>query len=105
MGGGLPMTDTPRPVANDPETGDLQDRLVAALAQARPVDARIATAFLTPDGFIALKEPLAPAGTVRVLLGERPFLTHRGPEEPLAQPDAPEDEELVGPSEARRATR
>ena len=84
------------PVANDPATGTMEAQLLQALTQVRPHEARIATAYLTPDGFLALKHPLSTATSVRVLLGERPFLNRRGPAERLGRPD----DELGGPAEA-----
>lgn len=85
-------------VANDLATGALQGRLAAALERVRPESVRIATAYLTPDGFLALKNWLAEARDVRLLLGERPFLMRRGPEERLRQPV--DNEETAGPLEA-----
>ena len=61
-----------------------------------PEEVRIATAYLTPDGFRALQQGLERAKSTRLLLGERPFLTRKGPGETL-QPGA---EDLEGPSEA-----
>jgi Helicase conserved C-terminal domain/PLD-like domain/SNF2-related domain len=84
-------------VANDDRTGTMGEQLLRALREVRPSDVRIATAYLTPDGFLTLKEQLGTACSVQLLLGERPFLMRRGPEEKLAQPG---DEDLAGPSEA-----
>lgn len=88
----------PRPVANDSLTGSMHDRLIEALARVRPNTARVATAYLTPDGFRSLKDGLAGADSVQLLLGERPFLNRRGPEERLRQPA--DDADLAGPDEA-----
>lgn len=92
------MSDDPLVhIANDARTGSMGDQLRRALDRVRPSDVRIATAYLTPDGFLSFKEPLTSARSVQLLLGERPFLMRRGPEEKLAQPG---DEDLGGPSEA-----
>lgn len=61
------------------------------------MSARIATAYLTPDGFLTIKDQLATTGSVQLLLGERPFLARKGPTDRLGKP---EDEELSGPSES-----
>lgn len=95
---GTQPTIGPLPIANDALTGTMHDRLVQALARVRPHDARIATAYLTPDGFLSLKARLEGADSVQLLLGERPFLNRRGPEERLRQPD--DDQDLAGPEEA-----
>ena len=91
-------TDAPRPVANDPQTGTLEDRLQQALRWVSPHKVRIATAYLTPDGFLSLKDGLASSESVQMLLGERPFMNRRGPSDVLRQPD--EDDELRGPEES-----
>ena len=90
--------DTPRPISNDAEAGTLRDALQQAFGQVRPDEVRIATAYLTPDGFLALKSGLECAKSVQVLLGERPFLNRSGPRDVLGQPS--EDDELRGPGEA-----
>ena len=90
--------DTPQPVANDDATGSLEDALRRALAWAPPETARIATAYLSPAGLLTIEPSLAGAASVRLLLGERPFMTRRGPSDVLAQPG--EDAERQGPSEA-----
>ena len=84
-------------VANDAATGTMGAQLLDALRRVRPQSVRIATAYLTPDGFLALKDALEPVGSVQMLLGERPFLMRRGPEEKLGQPGA---DDLGGPLEA-----
>lgn len=88
----------PRPIANDGLTGTMEARLLEALGWVRPQSVRIATAYFTPDGFMSLKDGLTGASSVQILLGERPFLSRRGPEERLRQPS--DDEDLQGPSEA-----
>jgi Helicase conserved C-terminal domain/SNF2-related domain/PLD-like domain len=84
-------------VANDAATGPMERRLVRALERVNPDAVRIATAYLTPDGFMALKGQLESVPSVQLLLGERPFLKRRGPEDRLAQPL--DEEHLAGPSE------
>lgn len=88
----------PRPVANDFLTGNMQERLAEAFFRVLPREVNVATAYLTPDGFMRLKEGMSGASTVRLLLGERPFLNRRGPEERLRQPT--DDDDLAGPEEA-----
>ncbi len=85
-------------IANDPSTGSTEQHLLAALLRVRPERVRIATAYLTPDGFLTLKNGLGGAQTVRLLLGERPFLNRRGPSDVLGQPG--EEDELRGPAES-----
>ena len=63
-----------------------------------PQDIRIATAYLTPDGFMEIKDGMERASTVRLLLGERPFFNRRGPGDVLTQPGDPN--ELHGPAES-----
>ena len=67
-----------------------------ALETLRPQSACVATAYLTPDGFRALNDEMDRVKTVRVLLGERPFLRTLGPGETLAS----DGEDLFGPEEA-----
>lgn len=86
-----------RHVANEPVTGSMERELLRALERVRPREVRIATAYLTPDGMLELRRPLEEASSVKLLLGERPFLTPRGPRDILA---SPESAELAGPSEA-----
>jgi hypothetical protein len=86
------------PVSNDQLTGTLEQHLREGLAQTRPEEIAIATAYLTPDGFLALKDGMAGAERVRLLLGERPFLSRRGPADRLGQPS--DDDDLAGPGEA-----
>ncbi|MGE0598196.1 MAG: SNF2-related protein [Dehalococcoidia bacterium] len=88
----------PRPVANDFLTGTMDDRLKEAFFRVLPTDVNVATAYLTPDGFMRLKEGMSGASRVNLLLGERPFLNRRGPEERLRQPG--DDDDLAGPEEA-----
>jgi len=86
------------PIANEPTTGSMREHLVGALAHIAPSDVRIATAYLTPDGFLDLKEHMDNAARVRLLLGERPFLNRRGPRDVLSQPG--DHDELSGPAES-----
>ena len=86
------------PIANEPTTGTMREHLVGALARVDPEDVRIATAYLTPGGFMDLKEHMGNATRVRLLLGERPFLNRRGPRDVLAQPG--DHDELRGPAES-----
>lgn len=76
----------------------MQQALEAAIARVRPTSARVATAYLTPDGFKSLKDGLARAESVQLLLGERPFVSRRGPADRLRQPT--DDDDLEGPDEA-----
>src|SRR5215204_2470879 len=78
-------------VSNDELTGTLEQHLLGALGEITPRDVALATAYLTPEGFLSLKSVLAPARRVRVLLGERPFLSRRGPSDRLRQPTDDED--------------
>ena len=86
------------PIANEPTTGSMREHLAGALARVIPRDIRIATAYLTPDGFLDLKDGMEKAGSVRLLLGERPFLNRRGPGDVLSQPG--DRDELHGPAES-----
>ncbi|RLC92655.1 MAG: hypothetical protein DRI39_07960, partial [Chloroflexi bacterium] len=90
--------NSPLPIANDKSTGCMREHLLGALQRVLPRDVRIATAYLTPDGFLSLQPALEGAGTVLLLLGERPFLNRRGPGDVLAQPG--EQDELQGPPES-----
>ena len=45
-----------RPIANEDTTGSMKEHLVGALGRVIPRDVRIATAYLTPDGFLELKD-------------------------------------------------
>src|SRR5215204_6337481 len=94
----MQIARAPQPVSNDNLTGTLEQHLQSALAEITPRDVAIATAYLTPEGFLSLKSALAPAQRVRVLLGERPFLNRRGPSDRLGKPT--DDEDLAGPGEA-----
>ncbi len=86
------------PIANEPPTGTMRDHLLDALGRVEPGDVRIATAYLTPDGFLELKGNLELADSVRLLLGERPFMNRRGPRDVLSQPG--DHDELQGPSDS-----
>ena len=86
------------PIANGPTTGTMREHLAGALARVIPQDIRIATAYLTPDGFMEIKDGMERAVTVRLLLGERPFMNRRGPGDVLAQPG--DHDELHGPAES-----
>lgn len=92
------MTDTPLPIANDTSTGSMEHHLLGALQRVLPNHVRIATAYLTPDGFLSLRDGLIKAGTVQLLLGERPFMNRRGPRDVLSGPR--ETDELQGPAES-----
>ena len=85
-------------VANDTATGTMGAQLLQALQRVQARSVRIATAYLTPDGFLFLKDALESANSIQLLLGERPFLMRRGPEEKLGQPGV--DGDLGGPLEA-----
>ena len=56
------------PIANEPATGALREHLVTALGQVNPREIRIATAYLTPNGFMELKGQMEGAASVRLLL-------------------------------------
>lgn len=84
------------PVSNDPGTGSLEQHLHRALGRVQPSAVRIVTAYLTPDGFLALRLGLQKAASVRLLLGEPPFINRRGPADILSEP--PEYEDLKGPA-------
>ena len=86
------------PIANQPPTGSMREHLVGALSRVDPQDIRIATAYLTPDGFLELKDAMTRARNVKLLLGERPFMNRRGPRDVLIQPD--HEDELDGPADA-----
>ena len=86
------------PIANEPATGALREHLVTALGQVYPSEIRIATAYLTPNGFMELKGQMEGAASVRLLLGERPFLNRSGPRDVLARPSG--ETGLQGPSES-----
>ncbi len=86
------------PIANEPTTGTMREHLTGALARVIPQDIRIATAYLTPDGFMELKDGMRDAARVRMLLGERPFMNRRGPRDVLEQPG--DHDELHGPAES-----
>ncbi len=90
--------DHPLPIANDKSTGSMGDCLLGALQRVLPRNVCIATAYFTPDGFLSLKSGLEAAKSVRLLLGERPFMNRRGPKDVLAQPG--EADELQGPAES-----
>ena len=86
------------PIANEPATGSLREHLITALGQVNPREIRIATAYLTPNGFMELKGQMERAATVRLLLGERPFLNRSGPRDVLARPGG--ESGLQGPTES-----
>ena len=86
------------PIANESTIGSMREHLAGALARVGPREIRIATAYLTPDGFLELKDGMQEAASVRLLLGERPFLNRRGPGDILARPG--EQDELHGPAES-----
>jgi superfamily II DNA or RNA helicase len=86
-------------IANDERTSNVLFELNKSLSAIQPNHARIATAYLTPDGFRALKSNLGQAGKVQLLLGERPFLFRRGPTDTL---EPGESDDLLGPLEAIR---
>lgn len=88
----------PVPISNDEATGSTRDHLLGALQRILPRDIRIATAYLTPDGFLSLQPSMRDTQTVRLLLGDRPFLNRRGPGDVLTQPG--EQDELHGPAES-----
>ncbi len=92
------MNDALVPIANDKATGSMEQYLLGALHRVLPKQIRIATAYLSPDGFMTLHDGMIKASSVRLLLGERPFLTRRGPHDVLSQPG--EQQELQGPSES-----
>lgn len=86
------------PVGNEAATGTMREHLVRALNRLSPREIRIATAYLTPDGFMALQNGMTGAGRVRLLLGERPFLNRRGPGDVLSS--SGDQNELHGPAES-----
>ena len=86
------------PISNEPATGALREHLITALGQVNPKEIRIATAYLTPNGFIELKGQMEGAARVRMLLGERPFLNRSGPKDVLARRSG--ESELRGPAES-----
>ena len=92
------MTDDLQSVANDRATGSMEQHLLGALHRVLPRQVRIATAYLSPDGFMTLHDGFKKAAAVYLLLGERPFMTRRGPRDVLAQPG--EQDELHGPAES-----
>ena len=86
------------PIANEPATGSLREHLITALGQVSPSEIRIATAYLTPNGFMELKGQMEGVASVRLLLGERPFLNRSGPRDVLARPSG--ESGLQGPAES-----
>ena len=94
----MQIANAPVSVSNDQLTGTLEQHLREALAETRPDDVAIATAYLTPDGFRSIKDLIQETRRVRLLLGERPFLSRRGPGDRLGRPK--DDDDLVGPGEA-----
>ena len=83
-------------VANDQQSGTMLAVLRNALLKVVPGTGCIATAYLTPDGFTAISPELGAVPSVRLLLGERPFLTTLGPGETLSSGG----DDLYGPDEA-----
>ena len=92
------MTDIRRFIANDELTGTMLSELARAFSEVQPNRVRIATAYFTPDGFREIQAGLQDADQVRILLGERPFMRHRGPRELLS--GQTDDAEHAGPLEA-----
>ena len=86
------------PIANDGATNTMRQHLLEALGRTNPREINIATAYLTPHGFMELQHRMEPAERVRLLLGERPFLNRRGPADTLANPE--DVERLLGPAES-----
>ena len=86
------------PIANESATGSLREHLITALGQVSPSEIRIATAYLTPNGFMELKGQMEGVTSVRLLLGERPFLNRSGPRDVLARPSG--ESGLQGPAES-----
>ena len=86
------------PITNDQRTGSMREHLLGALGRIIPSDIRVATAYLTPDGFLDLKDGMTRADSVRLLLGERPFMNRRGPGDVLTQPG--DQDVLDGPAES-----
>jgi hypothetical protein len=93
----MQTTDLILPISNDALSGTLDQHLQAALAETAARQVAVATAYLTPDGFRSLQAHLEGAESVRLLLGERPFLSRRGPADRLGQPS--DDDDLEGPGE------
>ena len=71
---------------------------MTALGRVNPSEIRIATAYLTPNGFMELKGQMEGVTSVRLLLGERPFLNRSGPRDVLARPSG--ESGLQGPAES-----
>ena len=86
------------PIANEPTTGTMRQHLLEALGRVSPQEINIATAYLTPNGFLELQHGMERAQHVRLLLGERPFLNRRGPDDILSGPD--EMDGLNGPTDS-----
>ena len=78
----------------------MRDHLIGALARVIPQDIRVATAYLTPDGFLELKgRHRGNAGTVRLLLGRTAVHEPaRTGGRVLSQPG--DHDELHGPAES-----
>ena len=93
----LAKTDI-RPIGNDPATGTMRQHLLEALGRVSPDNISIATAYLTPHGFTELQHGMEQADRVRLLLGERPFLNRRGPDDVLSSPE--DTNRLIGPAES-----
>ena len=86
------------PIANEPRSGTMREHLASALDRIIPTDIRIATAYLSPNGFMDIQGGMERAANVRLLLGERPFLNRRGPGDVLSQPGSVD--ELRGPADS-----
>ncbi|MBA3416589.1 MAG: hypothetical protein H0U10_15315, partial [Chloroflexia bacterium] len=95
----MQTTDLILPISNDDLSGTLDQHLRAALAETAAREVAVATAYLTPDGFRSLQAHLAEAESVRLLLGERPFLSRRGPADRLGRSQPGDDDDLEGPGE------
>ena len=85
------------PIANEAATGFLREHLVTALGQVNPTEIRIASAYLTPNGFMELKGQMERVSSIRLLLDERPFLNRSGPRDVLARSSG--ERGLQGPFE------
>ena len=83
-------------IANDENTSTVYLELNNAFNLIKPKEVKIAVAYLTPDGFRAIKYGLNNQ-SMHILLGERPFLFRRGPREFL---ESGVDAEHLGPTEA-----
>ena len=82
-------------IANDEFTGTLYSELNSAFSLVSPNAVNLVTAYLTPDGFRAIKDQINHSNTVRILLGERPFFSRKGPQDVLME----SSEGVYGPEE------